>query len=342
MNSKLTIFWVRLTNWEYWPWYIVYIPVFIYWLWCGLKARAIFWISAVNPGFEYGGIIGASKFKILSKLPAKYIPKSVFFESNVSWQEIKSRLSENGINFPLIIKPDIGERGFHVALINTPEELESYTQKVKEDHLVQEYLDMPVELGIFYYRLPNQNRGKVSSVVRKRMLMVVGDGESTILQLLKKNARSMQQVNRIVQEGRINLEKVLPEHHELLIEPIGNHIRGTAFIDANYLINDQLVNVMDNLAQKINGFYYGRFDLRCDSISDLYEGKFKVMELNGAASEPAHIYSPNYPLFKGLKELIKHWQVLYKISIINHHNGVEYMSFRTGWEALNKSRFTRS
>ena len=67
--SNSSNFWIKLRHWEYWPWWVVYIPVFVYWLWCGLKARAIFYLSAANPGFEYGGIIGSSKKAILDKIP---------------------------------------------------------------------------------------------------------------------------------------------------------------------------------------------------------------------------------------------------------------------------------
>ena len=154
--------------------------------------------------------------------------------------------------------------------------------------------------------------------------------------------RSIQQVNRLRNEGRIDLNEVLRENEEKLLEPIGNHVRGTAFLNAADLINDELNRVFDKLAIEIEGFYYGRFDIRCQSIPDLYKGNFKVMEVNGAASEPAHIYSPNYPIFKGYRELLHHWRMLYKISRMNHRNGVQYMSFGTGMAALKKSRFSRA
>ena len=108
----------------------------------------------------------------------------------------------------------------------------------------------------------------------------------------------------------------------------------------NYLINDQLVDVFDAISQQIDGFYYGRFDLRCQNVEALYSGDIKIMELNGAASEPAHIYAPNFPILEGYKSLFSHWKLLYNISIANHKLGVPYMSIRSGLEAITKSRFT--
>ena len=94
MNSFTSSkFWIKLSHWEYWPWYIVYIPIFIYWLWCGVKARAIFYISAANPGFEYGGIVGASKKAILDKFPAELVPLGILLEKTDTVADI---LVKNG------------------------------------------------------------------------------------------------------------------------------------------------------------------------------------------------------------------------------------------------------
>lgn len=342
MKSRFIIFWVRLTNWEYWPWQIVYIPIFIYWLWCGLKTRAIFWINAVNPGFEYGGIIGSSKKAILDKIPAQFRPKTILVKSGTPILEIFDRLQQNEIEFPLIIKPDIGERGFHVELVDNRSELEQYLASTAEDHLLQEYLDLPLELGIFYYRLPIEPKGKVTSVVEKSLLTVTGDGKSTLRQLMQQDTRALQQINRLAATGKIDFASILAKDERRLLEPIGNHIRGTTFLDATHLINEQLNGVFNDLATQIEGFYYGRFDIRCASIKALYKGDFKVMEVNGAASEPAHIYAPNYPISKGYQVLFQHWRALYRISVLNHEKGVPYMSFKTGWGAIKKSRFART
>ena len=341
MRTKISILWVRLTKWEYWPWYIVYIPVFIYWLWSGLRSRAIFWISAANPGFEYGGIIGASKKKILDKIPKKYVPKTLLIEHDTELPEILNRLEISELSFPLIVKPDIGERGFHVTLVVDKAELKNYLKDKDEDHLIQEYLDMPIELGVFYYRMPNETTGRVSSIVMKQLLKVTGNGESSIVELMGQDSRAAQQVARLRDAGKIDLDRIPALNEIILLEPIGNHVRGTTFLSANHLINAGLTQVFDTLSKQIIGFYYGRYDIRCESLDALYQGEFKIMELNGSASEPAHIYSPGYPILKGYRELLFHWKVLYKICRINNRSGIEYMPFKVGWAALRKSRFTR-
>jgi len=77
----------------------------------------------------------------------------------------------------------------------------------------------------------------------------------------------------------------------VVLEPIGNHCRGTTFLNANDIIDEKLTKVFDSISNRIPGFYFGRYDLRCSSIEDLKKGKnVRIIELNGAGSEPDNIY----------------------------------------------------
>ena len=316
-------------------------PVFAYWLWCGIKARAIFYLNAANPGFEYGGVIGSSKKAILDKIPSQLVPKGILMTATDSIESITVRMQEARLNFPVVVKPDVGERGFKVALIRSKEELQHYIANNDDRLIIQEYIDLPMEAGIFYYRMPNEDKGTVSSVVLKGMLTVTGDGDSSIRGLMLKSERARLQISRLSAADNVDLTYVPEKDENVILEPIGNHNRGTTFLDGNHLINQQLIDVIDGISKNVDGFFYGRYDLRCKDEQALYNGDIKVMELNGSASEPAHIYAPGFPLLEGYRILYHHWRILYKISRMNHKNGEPYMSFRTGLGALRKSRFTR-
>ena len=59
-----------------------------------------------------------------------------------------------------------------------------------------------------------------------------------------------------------------------------------------------------------------------DSWMDLEKGKnFAIVEVNGAASEPTHIYDPKHSIIFGWKELSRHITYMYKISVQNHKRG---------------------
>ncbi|MFY0625375.1 MAG: hypothetical protein JXR07_03700 [Reichenbachiella sp.] len=332
---RTSVVWNKIVHWEFWPFWLVYSPMFFYWTWITLRTRSFFFFTAANQGMEFGGLLGGSKYKILKSIPAEYLPKTYPFPSNVSMDSFLKKITKEGLNFPIILKPDIGERGFMVELIKCEEMLKNYLDQIKVDFMVQEYVTFPVELGVFYYRFPDQKKGTVSSVTLKELLSVEGDGIRNVEELMHESVRAKMHIKEL----KVKEEKLLsyrPEKNEIVeIVSIGNHCRGTKFINGNHLINDQLIDVFDRISQKIVGFQYGRYDLRCMSLEDLYVGKnIKILELNGAGAEPAHIYHPGNSILHGYRDIIFHLSVLKDISLINHKNGIPYLSFWPGVKEL--------
>jgi hypothetical protein len=205
-----------------------------------------------------------------------------------------------------------------------------YLQGIKTDFIVQELVDLPIELAVFYARFPNQERGSVTSVTRKGMLSIEGNGHATIRELILANDRAKLQWNSLSKIFALQLDSILPKGKQLELVSIGNHCLGTTFLDANHLINNQLHHVFDSISKQIDGFYFGRYDLRTGSVEDLYSGKIKIMELNGCGAEPAHIYQPGASIFAAWKTLFNHWKTLYEISRENHKNGVAYLGVSKG------------
>ncbi|GJM62398.1 hypothetical protein [Persicobacter diffluens] len=331
---NLRSFFIKLTSWEYWPWQLVYLPIWFYALGIAIRARSPFFFSASNPGIENGGLLAESKSAILKKIPAEFTPKTLLIEKPEP-QNILRGMEQLGLSFPIILKPDFGERGRGVEKINHEEELPSYCREVQIPVIIQEFIDYPLEVGVFYYRHPNRQFGTISSVVLKEMLSITGDGKSSVETLMTQNPRAFLQLERLKEAQHDLMTTVVPKGEKLLLESIGNHCRGTKFLNGNHLINKVLHARFDQIALQIEGFNYGRFDLRVPSLEDLYAGKnIKIMELNGAKAEPAHIYHPGYSLVQAYKDLFAHWKVMGDISIANHQNGVPYTTFRKGIASL--------
>ncbi|UII34448.1 hypothetical protein LVD17_11575 [Fulvivirga ulvae] len=291
----------------------------------------MFFFTASNPGIENGGLLGESKYKILNKIPASLVPKTLYFSPETSVDAILERMADASLSFPIICKPDIGERGWRVEKIMDSSVLAIYSNRSTTSFLVQEYVDLPVEAGIFYYRYPQETRGTVSSVVLKEMLRVTGNGKDSLKTLILANDRAKLQWATLCIKFKDELDLILKLGEEKELVNIGNHCKGTKFLNGNYLICDGLERTFDNICSQIDGFFYGRFDLRAASFEDLKIGKVKVMELNGAGAEPSHIYHPGFSLKEGYRVLFHHWKVLYEISKANHKLGVPYLSVRQGW-----------
>lgn len=320
-RSKL----IRLKQWEFWPTQVVYFPVLVYYLYCALKARALVFVCAVNPGMEMGGLFGETKSPMLKELPDNFKPKTIYPEPNCSIETIQQLLAAQGMTYPVVAKPDIGERGLLVEKISNDAEMQTYLGRVKVRFLVQEFIQFPLELGVFYYRHPDEEKGTISSIIIKEFLSVVGDGLNNLEQLLLKNDRGVLQLPKLYKRLGKEIYNVPAKGEYVLLEPIGNHSRGTKFVNGNHLITEELMRVFDRINSHSKGVYYGRYDIKCSSLEALYRGEdIMVMEINGAAAEPGHIYDPTCSIFTAWQVLIHHWGIAYQIARANHSKGAAY------------------
>jgi len=342
---RQSTFFVKLMSWEYWPVYITNIPVVGFWLFFALRSRALFFFSAVNPVIETGGVLGESKINILNRLPKSTIPKTIFIKNEkVDVETISEQMKSKALVFPIIAKPDVGERGFLVEKISNHSELVAYLQQIQVDFIIQEFIDFQEELSVMYHRLPNENIGKITSVCVKKTLTVLGDGISTVEELMENYPRARLQLVRFQNNSSTILKKVPKAGETIELEPIGNHSRGTTFLNGNHHIDSTLEAVFDGIGAEMQGIHYGRFDLKCASIEALKNGKdFKILEFNGIASEPAHIYDPEYSTFQAYKDIYDHWKIIYKISKIQRAKGIKSMTSKEAYDSVvNYFKYMRS
>lgn len=273
-----------------------------------------------------------SKKEIYDLLPQELYPTTILCNASQSFAEVLQAMKVHSIQYPLIAKPDIGLRGMSVALIHSEKELLRYHNSCKVDYLLQAYIPWEDEVGIFYYRFPGNATGTISGIVGKELLKVKGDGKSTIQQLIERNNRFALQLQALQSMYGSELNQVLAPQEEKLLVPFGNHCRGAKFMDLSSLVNVDLQNTMDRICSNIPGFYFGRLDIKYKNWDDLCKGKnLSIIELNGAGSEPAHIYDPKHSLWFAWKVIIHHWKVLYKISKMNkEREKLAYLSMHEG------------
>ncbi|MGB1206541.1 MAG: hypothetical protein ACPG5B_12890 [Chitinophagales bacterium] len=328
-------FFLKLLNWEYWPMQVIYIPVAFYAIYLSIKARSFFFFANANPSINMGGLLSDSKNEIYEQLPQQLIPKTFIQQPTNNLQPIFDFMQQHNFDFPVIAKPDMGERGSLVEKIDSKEELITYHNKTKVPYLVQEFITYAEEVGILYYRLPNEPKGHITSVTVKEFLSVTGNGTDNIETLMSQSGRASLQIERFRNEKPELLMKVLPKGEKYLLEPIGNHCRGTTFLDGNRFIDEKLVSVFDEVSHQLNGIYFGRYDIKCESIEDLKNNRnWSIIELNGVKSEPTHIYQPNASLLEAYKVLFRQWRVIYDISMANKKRGIPFPTFSEGMKEV--------
>lgn len=331
---------IIISNWEYWSFSVLYIPIYFYWFWLSLKAKSFFFFSTSNPSIENGGFMMESKKAIYDILPTDFYPKTVLIKQNASHNTIKELIATQQLQFPLVAKPNIGERGTGVKKLYSNQDVFTYQENSRVDFLLQEWCSYPQEIGVFYSRYPNQKNGLITGIVKKEFFTIVGNGANTVEELVLQNDRYFLQYEAIKNLLPNELTTVLQKGEEKILIPYGNHCRGTKFVDVSSKIDNDLQETFNTICNKIPGFYFGRLDIRYESWELLKKGKnFSIIELNGAGSEPTHIYDPRHTVFFAWKEIIRHLNILYKIAEQNKKAfNLSYLSLSEGLELFKQKR----
>ena len=279
-----------------------------------------------------------SKKEIYDIIPEQYIPKTLFFKVGTNATEILQSVSDSNISFPCIAKPDIGGKGRGVEKIKSLNDIAAYAIKIKMDFLVQEFITYPEEVGVFYCRMPDEPDGFISGIVAKEFLIVQGDGVSSLTRLLEKDPRFHFQLPALQKIYGDELNEVLKKDVRKNLMPFGNHARGARFIDVSHWADEAFTKSFDAICKQVPEFYFGRLDIMYDNLEDLKAGKnFSIIELNGAGSEPTHIYDPGHSLFFAWKEIARHFKLLCTISIKNHKRGYPYLTVKEGMQMFKEN-----
>lgn len=337
--NKLQLKIHRFLHWEYWPFAAVYYPILPIWFYYAVRARSFFFFNAANPSIKNGGMAMESKKDIYDLIPPQFYPKTILVSSTDIVENTLQRMVHAGIVFPCIAKPDIGMKALAVKQIHNREELVAYQKKLDRDFLIQEFINYPHEIGIFYVRMPDQATGKITGIVSKEYLTITGNGRDSMMQLIKNNPRSFSQLAQLQKMYGADLNTILSKEEKFVLVPYGSHTRGAKFLDFSDKINEQLQQSFNQICTQVSGFYFGRLDIRYLNFEDLCAGKnFSIIEINGAGAEPTHIYDPKHGIFFAWKEIVKHWKWLYQISMANHQKGAPYLSYSEGKKMLNDNK----
>ena len=230
-------------------------------------------------------------------------------------------MTQIGLSFPIVVKPDAGQRGIGVAVIHNEAELEKYFVKDRPDSIVQEFAPGQ-EFGVFYYLHPDEPRGHIFSVTEKRQVFVMGDGTSTLEKLILTDARAVCSAKLFLRLHRDRLDWIPPRGETFALSEIGNHCRGALFLDGAHIVTPALEEAMDRVSKSFDGFYFGRYDIRTPSVEDFKQGRnFKIIELNGATSEATHIYDPKHNFWYGMRILRQQWRIAFEIGAANRARG---------------------
>lgn len=267
----------------------------------------------VNPGMShFSGMVEIPKSEIQKNLPKKYLPQSVLCLQEDSFSEVLKKKSAQKIEYPIICKPNTGERSNGVQYIINDQELKTYIGKKSADFLLQEFLDYKHEYGLAVERKDRKNF-RITSLAQKNTPVITGNGTSTIQELVQKLPLTSPEKNKILANTAATEKKSIPKKGQTIsIVRTASISLGTKIIDCRKYITPEMEKSISLVLQKYKGFHVGRFDIKANSISDIAKGKFKIIELNGINGIPMHIYDGKFTLDQKYDELEQYFHRLLK------------------------------
>jgi len=299
----------------------------------------MWFFSSSNPTITFGGFEGEGKKEMYDQLPPHLVPRTIYIMHDLTYQEVIEKIREAGFTYPFIVKPDVGMKGMLFRKIESEEQLIRYHERIPVEYIVQDLVELPVEVSVFYYRYPDQQKGRVSGFIHKELLQAKGNGVSTLKELIGQHPRARFRMEEMEHRHGHRFNRVIAEDEIFYLSYAGNHNRGAHFTNLHKEIDEDLQNVFDELSHYTDKFFYGRYDIKTTSIEDLKKGKnFLILEFNGCGAEPNHIYDCGMSIWKAYGVILTHWKALYRISRYNHKNGVPYWSFRKGRDFLKQAR----
>jgi len=231
-------------------------------------------------------------------------------------------MAERGWTFPLVLKPDAGQRGAGVKLVRDASAAERYLSQNPQSALAQVYHAGPFEAGVFYYRMPGESRGRIFSITDKTFPVIAGDGASTVEALIRRHPRFRMQAGTFLARMNGQAQTVLATDERLELAVAGNHCQGTMFRDGAHLITLELECTIDQIAREFGGFCFGRFDVRYSNADAFKAGRdLAIVELNGVTSESTNVYDPSWSLLSAYRVLFRQWSLLFEIGSRNRSLG---------------------
>ena len=323
---------IEWRRWEFWPAWLFNLPVALWGIALALRYRSLTVFTCANPGIEDGGVVGESKSAILAKLPQAWVMPWARVDAGepcTRVSQVRDTMAARGWSYPIVAKPDVGQRGSGVRWLHDDQEAREYLTAERGLVVLQVPHEGPFEAGVFYIRQPHERHGRIFSIPDKRFPVVVGDGVSTIEGLIVAHDRYRLQARVFLARLGDRRSRVPGAGERVMLGRAGNHCQGTEFLDGQWLATPALERRIDVIAQHVDGFFFGRFDVRYRDRAAFMAGvDLSIIELNGVTSEATHIYDPASSLLAAWRTLMRQWSLAFAIGAANRERGFRPTSLR--------------
>lgn len=321
------------TSWEFWhprvfetPYYLALLGL------CARHALPIKYLAKANYALDHGEIGIGSKYATQMAFEQSRFPATKLIDAALSSTQKRAAMIEFATQhgYPFILKPDIGAVGKGLIKVNDESELSAALVTLSCNYIVQAYCAKPSEFGVFFVRYKGRNR--ITGINEKHFPTVVGNGRDDLAKLARKHERHTKHWQLFLR--KLDTRYVPAEGEVVRLSFVGSHTMGCRFSNDSQLFTPALLQAISAVCDSQPGYNFGRLDVRTDSTEALQDGEITLMEANGVASIPTHMFDPAHRLGRAYQIFLEHAGWLARVAAENRHQPMDLLPWR---EVLKKT-----
>jgi hypothetical protein len=280
-------------------------------------------IAAANPGMPDGGLVGESKFDILTTLPRRWTVPSARIESGALETRLRAVAAfweQPAVAFPLILKPDVGQRGSGVRKVSSMAEAAAYLRDAAYPVVAQPWHPGPFEAGIFYWRHPEAERGQIFSITDKVFPEISGDGV--------RSSRRWSAHPRFARQAPVFRDD-MPPCVGACWHPANDSRWARSATTARARCSGAGRTSGPRRSMPVSTTSHAGFGLLHRALRRAIQrpGRFMagedlaIIELNGVTAEPTDVYDPDRSVTSAYRSLFEQWRLVFEIGAANRRRG---------------------
>ncbi|NBX01403.1 hypothetical protein EBR11_02590, partial [bacterium] len=270
-----------------WPSWLLFLPVRIGVIFLSLRHRSLTAFASANPSFgRIGGFMGDAKSLLLRPFQrdsrcVPFVGLAMEDASEVRMQEAKAFAACHG--YPLVLKPEVSCNGAGLRYVRNSEQLTRWLSVMKEDMILQKFIP-GLEFEVVWSRSPGKDNGHIMALVHKQEVVVTGDGEQTLEELIWLDDFAVSRAELYLQGHDRELTRVVPAGQKVILNLSGSYGHGVRCQHRPELITPEFSAAITAFAKRFPALHYARLDVRVTQESHLKTGQFVITEVDGCCS----------------------------------------------------------
>jgi hypothetical protein len=321
-----------IKKYEFWNPRLFELPFYLYLgAQCLINRVGIKGLAKANYALDHGEIGLSSKFDSQLAFDQQFFLPSILIEDGLTVELKKEAIYAfvKQHDYPVILKSNVGSVGKGIVKITSNADIDKHTPRLLGAYILQKFTSNSYECGVFYIR--QNGKAKITGINKKHFPTVIGNGRDDLSTLAKNHYRYSQHWNSFLQDFDTSI--VLNSGVEKRLSFIGSHTLGCKFTDDAHLHTDQLEKAVFAAFESQPGFNFGRVDVKAADEEAFKRGEFVVIEVNGVASLPTHMFDPKYSVWQAYAIFFEHAKYLAQIAAEQRHQPMALLSY---WRVIQK------